>query len=392
MEMFRWEKKLLEWVERHILLFCVLAVSLIMMVIRFSFREIESNDAYWCLLPWYDIIKENGGIHALGQQVGDYNMLYQFLIALFTYLPIEPLYAYKLLSCIFDYLLAGIVGYFVYRISGKNRELRGVMAYAVVLMSPLVFLNSSYWGQCDSIFTFFCIAALYAFYREKYNMTFILYGAAFAFKLQAVFLLPFFLFMYFMKKKFTVLQFGWIPVVMIISSIPGLIMGRRVSEVFTIYFKQTGAYRRMSLNYPSFWNVFQDLDMDIFYLNMKKPAIAFTVAVLGLFMVTWAVRKVQLNVQNMIFMAFILVYACVLLLPSMHERYGYLYEILALLVVFLEIKTLPLMVILYLLSFSTYGQYLFMYTADMQVLSILNVLVFIGYAAGLTRKMIKNEY
>ena len=82
--MFKIEKRFLEWVEKHILLFCVIGVTLISMIIRYSFREIISNDAYWCLLPWYDVIKENGGIYALGSQVGDYNMLYQFLIAIFS--------------------------------------------------------------------------------------------------------------------------------------------------------------------------------------------------------------------------------------------------------------------------------------------------------------------
>lgn len=190
--MFKIEKRFLEWVEKHILLFCVIGVTLISMIIRYSFREIISNDAYWCLLPWYDVIKENGGIYALGSQVGDYNMLYQFIIAVFTYLPIEPLSAYKLLSCIFDYLLAAAMGYFVYFFSEKDRILKGTMAYMLVLMSPIVFLNSSYWGQCDAIYTFFCVASLIAFCREKYPLTFVLYGVAFAFKLQAVFLLPFF--------------------------------------------------------------------------------------------------------------------------------------------------------------------------------------------------------
>ena len=288
--MFKIEKRFLEWVEKHILLFCVIGVTLISMIIRYSFREIISNDAYWCLLPWYDVIKENGGIYALGSQVGDYNMLYQFLIAIFTYLPIEPLSAYKLLSCIFDYLLAAAMGYFVYDFSEKDRVLKGAMAYMLVLMSPIVFLNSSYWGQCDAIYTFFCVASLLAFCRDKYKLTFVLYGVAFAFKLQAVFLLPFFLFAYFVKKKFSVLYFGIIPVMMVILSIPGLIMGRSVAEVFTIYLNQTGSYKSITMNYPTFWNLLQSANMDAFYINMKKPAIALTVVVIALLMVAWIVN------------------------------------------------------------------------------------------------------
>lgn len=388
--MFKIEKRFLEWVEKHILLFSVIGVTLISMIIRYSFREIISNDAYWCLLPWYDVIKENGGIYALGSQVGDYNMLYQFLIAIFTYLPIEPLSAYKLLSCIFDYLLAAAMGYFVYDFSEKDRVLKGAMAYMLVLMSPIVFLNSSYWGQCDAIYTFFCVASLLAFCRNKYKLTFVLYGVAFAFKLQAVFLLPFFLFAYFVKKKFSVLYFGIIPVMMVILSIPGLIMGRSVAEVFTIYLNQTGSYKSITMNYPTFWNLLQSANMDAFYINMKKPAIALTVVVIALLMVTWIVKKVPMTTRNMIYMAFLLAYTCVLILPSMHERYGYLYEILAILVAFLQIRTLPCLVGMYLASFAIYGKYLFMFEINLPALSIVNTLAYIGYIVILTREMLKD--
>ena len=388
--MFKIEKRFLEWVEKHILLFCVIGVTLISMIIRYSFREIISNDAYWCLLPWYDVIKENGGIYALGSQVGDYNMLYQFIIAVFTYLPIEPLSAYKLLSCIFDYLLAAAMGYFVYFFSEKDRILKGTMAYMLVLMSPIVFLNSSYWGQCDAIYTFFCVASLLAFCRDKYKLTFVLYGVAFAFKLQAVFLLPFFLFAYFAKKKFSVLYFGIIPVMMVILSIPGLIMGRSVAEVFTIYLNQTGSYKSITMNYPTFWNLLQSANMDAFYINMKKPAIALTVVVIALLMVAWIVKKVPMTTRNMIYMAFLLAYTCVLILPSMHERYGYLYEILAVLVAFLQIRTLPCLVGMYLASFAIYGKYLFMFEINLPALSIVNTLAYIGYIVILTREMLKD--
>lgn len=389
--MFKIEKRLLEWVEKHILLFCVIGVTLISMMIRYSYREIISNDAYWCLLPWYDVIKENGGIYALGSQVGDYNMLYQFIIAVFTYLPIEPLSAYKLLSCIFDYLLAAAMGYFVWFFSEKDRVLKGAMAYMLVLISPIVILNSSYWGQCDAIYTFFCVASLLAFCRDKYKLTFILYGVAFAFKLQAVFLLPFYLFAYFVKKKFSILHFGLIPVMMVILSIPGLLMGRSITEVFTIYLNQTDSYKSITMNYPTFWNLLQSANMDAFYINMKKPAIALTVVIIALLMVTWIVKKVPLTTRNMIYMAFLLAYTCVLFLPSMHERYGYLYEILAILVAFLQLRTLPCLIGMYLASFAIYGKYLFMFDINLPALSIVNVLAYLGYIVILMHDMLQSS-
>ena len=109
------------------------------------------------------------------------------------------------------------------------------------------------------------------------------------------------------------------------------------------------------MNYPTFWNLLLCVNMDVFFINMKKPAIALTVVVIALLMVTWIVKKVPMTTRNMIYMAFLLAYTCVLILPSMHERYGYLYEILAILVVYLQNRTLPCLLGMYLASFANYG-------------------------------------
>jgi hypothetical protein len=204
---------------------------------------------------------------------------------------------------------------------------------------------------------------------------------AVVFKLQAVFFLPFLLLMYFIKKKFSCLYFLWIPVMMLLSGIPGTLAGRSPWTVFSIYLTQTDFYKSISLNYPSFWDIFQNAFLEQFYLDMKKPAIAFTVVVLAVLMLSWIVKKVPLSDKNMAYMAFLLSYTCVLFLPAMHERYGFLYEVLAILLLFYNKKTLPLMVGLYIISFSTYGVFLFGRSVNMTVLAIANTIVYIGYMA-----------
>lgn len=42
-------------------------------------------------------------------------MSYQFLIAIMTYLPFLPLHSYKIISCVFDYFLAGMTAWTVYK-------------------------------------------------------------------------------------------------------------------------------------------------------------------------------------------------------------------------------------------------------------------------------------
>lgn len=71
--MFAAEKKALMWLEKHLLPFFVVFVVLLGLGIRFALREVESIDSHNFLLPWYDEIKDAGGLWGLGGQVGNYN-------------------------------------------------------------------------------------------------------------------------------------------------------------------------------------------------------------------------------------------------------------------------------------------------------------------------------
>lgn len=86
-------------------LFYYFFISLIALVIRYTARDFISDDMQRFLIPWFQIIKSGGGLSALSNQVGDYGLLYQTIIALMTYVEMNPVYLYKLLSVIFDFCL-----------------------------------------------------------------------------------------------------------------------------------------------------------------------------------------------------------------------------------------------------------------------------------------------
>ena len=232
---------------------------------------------------------------------------------------------------------------------------------------------------------------MFSLCKEKYTKAFVLFGIAFALKLQAVFFLPVLLFVYFVKKKFSCLYFLFLPVILLISGIPAAIAGRKITDVFTIYLGQTDFYRTISMNYPSFWNILQDKFKDQFYLDFKRPAMAIAIAVLAIYMIVWAKRKLELTNRNLVFISFIMVYTCVLFLPAMHERYGFIYELLALIIVFYDLRTLPLLVAMYYVDCTTYGFYLFERTENMTLLSLVNTTVYIGYVAYLMYVMLKEN-
>ncbi len=184
-----------------------LIISVLGAWIRFQGRTLISGDMSFYLLPWYDQMTEQG-FFTLKNQVGEYNILYQELMALMTYIPWKPMYMIKVLSMVFDYLLAFAVADFACKIKREKQDSAIFQAvYAIVLLLPPVVLNSAYWGQCDSIFSFFAVLSLIDLYEEKYNRSFIYLGIAFAFKLQTIFIFPFYVCLYFYKKKFSITKF-----------------------------------------------------------------------------------------------------------------------------------------------------------------------------------------
>ncbi|MBQ9990261.1 MAG: hypothetical protein IJP31_04890 [Lachnospiraceae bacterium] len=377
---FSFERKIFSWIEKHLYLLFFIAITLLSMAVRFLLRDGTSGDLEAFLLPWFEYIKSNGGLRSLDTQIGDYNIPYQTIIALLTYLPLKPTYLYKLFSCTFDYLLALTAGYFIYSSCKKQQKLKGLLAYTCVILSPLVFLNSSLWAQCDAVFSTFAVLSLLFFSREKYGLTFLAFGLAFAFKFQAVFLLPFYLFIYIYKKKFSCIYFLLVPTVMIFMATGGLLRGRSLKDVFLIYANQTTTYTSLYINYPSFWGLFLSETPAELSLFLKPMTIIVTVAVLAILLFWLYKQEITLTPATIVYMAFLIVFTCVLFLPNMHERYGYLYEILSILLVFFLPRTAWLSLGLHILSFRTYSIYLFGFTQDrFYQLSIVNVIIYVIY-------------
>lgn len=377
---FKWERNVIEWIESHIDTCIFIGLFTISLLLRFLLRWVVSDDANEALLPWYDSIKNNGGLAGIGTHIDgcNYNYPYLFLIALMTHLPIRPLYAYKFLSCIFDYFMAIGVGKTVYVLANNDYK-KGLYAALLVVVSPVVLLNSSAWAQCDSIYVCFIIWSIYYLITEKDILAFVLLGFAFAFKMQAIFIIPFYLLFYFIKKRFSVLYFLILPIPIFALSIPAFMQGATVAEMINIYKGNTDWFNALSMNYPSFWMIIDNTAGTKSYGHLKYMGIILTVAALLLFAGYVIKRKIVIDKKMAVNIAFLTSYITVYMLPSMHERYGYLYEILALIIVFYCVKTIPLVLALNIISLLTYGKYFYEQNINISCLAIINLIVLLLY-------------
>ncbi|MBE6754823.1 MAG: DUF2029 domain-containing protein [Ruminococcaceae bacterium] len=378
---------------RYAVIFCV--IFLAGSIIRLLCADFVTGDMRGCLLPWYEELRVMDLKTALTTQVGNYNMLYQLIIYCMTKIPFEPMYLYKILSVVFDVALAFGVYAWLVEIADKKRALIG---FAATFLLPTVWLNSAAWGQCDSIYVSFIIWSLLMLYRRKYIPSFVLLGFALAFKLQAVFILPFYGCVYlsrfvsaddhkfsfklvrWKKNEISILHFLIVPLVHIATALPNFIAGRPIYEVFSIYLDQADQYHRMVMNCSSFWAA-----APISYEIGKYSAIALSFLILGFMIIQFLRCGADIMGKHFLSCAFFLSYTCFLFLPAMHERYGFIHEILIVLLVVNMKKGWKYLAAIQLITLYAYCRYLGGYADVLKVslpkeifpfLTLLNLFVF----------------
>lgn len=319
---------------------------------RVSMFNFASGDYNSFLHPWFLQLQQAGGIKGIGLSLGDYTPPYIYILALLTYIPIDSLVTIKIVSCIFDFLLAFIFLIIVYR---KTKMIsKALFSYSVILFAPTIILNSAMWAQCDIIFTTFLVLCVYSFIKDKPFKALVFFSIAFIFKLQAIFIAPFLILMW-LKGKMKFKHFFIIPAIYLISILPAFFMGRPLGELLTIYFTQSGQYKNITLNAPNIYNWMSQA-------NHEHIAFAGVLlcGVVILCILYFSFQK-QFLMDDEIIIAFALLFSLIIpfLLPHMHERYFYVADILSILYAFHKKNRFTLSLGIILCSLICYCPYLF---------------------------------
>ena len=351
---------------------CIAVVSIVAFWLRWKGIYHMTADMDECLIPWSADLDTDQGIFALKNFKGDYNMPYITILWLLNYLPGETIVKVKMVSILFDYagsVAAGLLAKKVYlsralakskteddrRRSGILASLYFTVTYAACLLYPVTIMNSAWWGQCDFIYVTFLLYMLLALWTGRFKTAMVMLGFAFSFKLQAVLLLPFVLMYYWKSRSFKVANFLLVPVTMEVLSIPAIIAGYSVLIPFTIYNRQLGRYPYVYWFYPNFWALFREVP---YYIFGKVATIGVFLALVAITIMVIQ-RKTALTKEGWLKLALWTAFVMMACLPSMHERYGFLLEILAIIVGLLDISFIWLPIVLGTCSTITYLQVTF---------------------------------
>ena len=389
--MFNIEKRLINYLEKYLIYYFLFFISVCGLAIRYLGRGFISGDMRIFLVPWWNKIAELG-TDSISTQVGNYNIPYQFLIYLMQKVsPFSAVVSYKILSCIFDYILAIACGLLIIELKKENKKIIFSLVYSVVLLFPTIFLNSAIWGQCDSIYCSFIILSILFLVKKKFSLSFILLGLALAFKLQTIFIFPIFGFYYFRNKEFSIVKiFSLMLLSMYIACSPGLLLGRSLSEPIKIYISQSN-YEYLWANFPSFWSLIALSDIGTHSL-FKTIGVILAASILGIGLFFATYKKIKINHSNIILIAIWTVYTCLLSLPNMHDRYAYLLDLLFIMIIFLNKRFGIFSIIPILSSILVYANYLFLnVTVSVNIIAIFYVINYTLFSYFLVKYLFINN-
>ena len=367
----------------HVLLSAgLLTLAFILRGVCLNYETLDYQDF---LAAWVDFFRQNGGLAALKESVGNYNVPYLTFLALFSQSAVKDLYLIKLLSIFFDVILA----WGVMRIAGhfaKSAE-RKLLAFFLVLFWPTVVLNGALWGQCDSIYVAFAVLSIAMALEDRPWLSVAAMGASFAFKLQAVFFIPALL-LFLLREKIQWKHLLAFPIVNVILVLPAVLAGRGLWDALTVGLQETGSIGDgLNYNSPSvfafFRNVANPNDAGLFGILAAALVIAMLAVVFF-----WK-RKTATDLA-LLMGTVMLAVAIPFFLPHMHDRYFYGADMFSLA---LGCAVLPLMPLALLCEFASglgYHAYLKMrYLLLMHWGSWALILVMGALLIGLVRELSK---
>lgn len=184
--MLKWERKLIQYIDRHLFMLVWILVTLIALFIRRSglwHVSFDFGSQFYTDDPGY--------LHT---------PFYTMFIWLVSHIPVTPIRTVKMIISLFDFGVAaaavvlirdgvrcdGLRCEGVYRdgLRTESNSVRLLVCYALLLISPVVIENGLTWIHMDSICFFAVLCALIARNRNKNVMGWILLGAAAALQMQ----------------------------------------------------------------------------------------------------------------------------------------------------------------------------------------------------------------
>ncbi len=326
------------------------------MLARVVMLDYNSADYDSFLAGWVDAFRK-GGFRMLGENVGDYNLLYQYTLLAISMSPLYDLYLIKAFTILFDYLLALSMMRAAKVFCGERAQLP---VFLIMLVLPTTLIEGAFWGQCDSVYAFFVIMFLCDLKTAHPWRSAAFLALAFAFKLQTIFVFPVVLLALIhktYKPKHALAFFG----MYILTMIPALLAGRSFISALSVYANQSMGqyYHRLTYNAPNLYIFFPMLEfantqeytwmrfikginskatnpyltMDLFP-PLQQAALYACIILILIAVIYWLGHYKEVTSDMTLRFAMFFAVFLPFVMPKIHDRYFYLADMLSILYAF----------------------------------------------------------
>ena len=179
--------------SRNSIFFLLIAGFVIRLFFAYYYKGHETDMD--CFNIWSDMLKTNGfSSFYTSDAFTDYPPGYMYVLYLLGFIKDIFGAGSKITYAILK--LPGIVadiltGFCIYKLCEKHRETNlKYLLTGFYIFNPVTILNSSIWGQVDSVFTLFIVLMLYALTEKKPICSYFLFAIAVLIKPQALFYFP----------------------------------------------------------------------------------------------------------------------------------------------------------------------------------------------------------
>jgi Gpi18-like mannosyltransferase len=307
----------------------ILALALLTLRITL-WRYFVNSDLQLAFVPWQNYLLEHGRWHALQHPFSMYFPAYFDVTAMTSYLDghINRVSQIKLVSFAFDIVTAVVAYFLVGRLTRSStprgrRSVAQLVAPFCILAGPTVLVNGSIWGQSDIVYTCFLLLSTFSVIVGSGAFAALFFGVAFAFKLQAIFLLPFIAAMVVQKRirwwHLLLLPIGWLA-----ALVPPVLNGAKPLEFLSLASSQGETFPTLAINVGNPWII-----ADRMHFNVHIGTLV-GIVLSGLLMIAitiWGAQPAFRSAKNTLILATLSLLSVAYVMPKMHDRYFFPAEI-----------------------------------------------------------------
>ena len=389
-------------------------VMALTMAARVSMLDYISSDYQSFLVLWLDAFRK-GGFATLGENVGDYNLLYQYVMLMIAKTPLHDLYLIKFFTVIFDYALALAMMQAAGHFAGKKAALPVML---IVCALPTTLIDGACWGQCDTVYVFLIVMSLYWMKTKKPVGAAVMLSLAFAFKLQTIFFFPVVL-LALIHGEYKPRHALVFAATYLVTMLPALIAGRSFADAVSVYANQSMGqyYERLFYNAPNLYAFFPlrefanrqeftwmrylsgiDSEASSAYINQaltptyQNAALYACILLTLLVVVYWLMHAKEITPEMTLDFALFFAIFLPFVMPKIHDRYFFLADMLSVLYAarYRDRRFMPLLVVS--ASLMSYMPFITRQRpVDMRILALMMLAALVVISRDVLRKMRKNR-